>query len=117
MARKRGGLRLLARMAGGIAAYAARRRAAQPTLGSEVQAMGREIVKDVRAALHQVFWNQPEGAGELGAPLNRTQDQANTAAGTRMTMAQLRGQNKLAYEAARQRRGNEGPQQGRSAGM
>ena len=50
----------------------ARWRAQQPALGGELRAMAREAVKDVRGALHEVFFGRPEGPGEPGAPLNPT---------------------------------------------
>jgi hypothetical protein len=47
--------------------------AQQPSLGAEVRAMGRELIKDVRASLHDTAWGRPEHMPELGTPLNPTQ--------------------------------------------
>jgi len=40
---------------------------------AEMQAAGREMVKDVRATAHEAYFGQPEHPGELGAPLNPLQ--------------------------------------------
>jgi hypothetical protein len=46
--------------------------AQQPSLGAEVKAMAREATKDIRGAIHQVFFGRPEGPSEPGTPLNPT---------------------------------------------
>ncbi len=43
-----------------------------PKLGAELEALGREMVKDIRGTIHQAFLNQPEHASESGTPLNPT---------------------------------------------
>lgn len=43
-----------------------------PKFSAELEAMGREVVKDIRGTLHQAFFNQPEHPGEPGTPLNPT---------------------------------------------
>lgn len=45
----------------------------QPSLGAELKAMTREMIKDVRGTIHESFFGRPEGPGEPGAPLNHTQ--------------------------------------------
>lgn len=40
--------------------------------GGILQAMGRELVKDVRGTLHQVAFGTPEHPSEPGTPLNPT---------------------------------------------
>jgi hypothetical protein len=44
----------------------------QPSLGAEVNAMGREAIKDVRNTIHQAFFGKQEGMSEPGTPLNPT---------------------------------------------
>jgi hypothetical protein len=44
----------------------------QPSLWSELSAMTREAIKDVRSTVHQFYFGRAEGAGEPGAPLNPT---------------------------------------------
>jgi hypothetical protein len=44
----------------------------QPTLGSEINSLAREAVKDVRNTLHETFFGQPEHYPEPGTPLNPT---------------------------------------------
>ncbi len=46
--------------------------AEQPSLSAQLAAMGREAVKDVRGTMHETFFGQKEGYGELGTPLNPT---------------------------------------------
>ena len=43
------------------------------TRDGTIPAMSREAVKDVRNTIHEVFFGQGEGRGEIGAPLNPTQ--------------------------------------------
>jgi hypothetical protein len=43
------------------------------TVGGELAAMMREMIKDLRNTQHEVFFGQPERSGEPGAPLNPTQ--------------------------------------------
>jgi hypothetical protein len=43
-----------------------------PKFGAELEALGREMVKDIRGTIHQAFFNQPEHASEPGTPLNPT---------------------------------------------
>ena len=43
-----------------------------PKLGAELEAMGREMVKDIRGTIHQAFFNQMEHNSEPGTPLNPT---------------------------------------------
>ena len=43
-----------------------------PKLGAELEAMGREMVKDFRGTLHQAFFNQIEHNSEPVTPLNPT---------------------------------------------
>jgi hypothetical protein len=50
-------------------AWVEQNRAQQPSLGAELRAMGREMVKDVRSTLHEVAWGQAEHFGEPGTPL------------------------------------------------
>jgi hypothetical protein len=44
-----------------------------------LKAMGREMIKDVRSTVMEVFFNQSEKPGELGAPLNQTPQQVTEA--------------------------------------
>jgi hypothetical protein len=44
----------------------------RPELVGELEAMGREAVKDIRGTIHQAFFNQPEHASEPGTPLSPT---------------------------------------------
>jgi hypothetical protein len=46
--------------------------AKQPSLGSEIRAMGREAVKDIRNSIHEVFFGKGEGLSEPGTPLSPT---------------------------------------------
>jgi hypothetical protein len=46
--------------------------AEQPSLSAQFAAMGREAIKDVRGTMHETFFGQQEGHGELGTPLNPT---------------------------------------------
>lgn len=39
-------------------------------LKSELKAMGREAIKDVRATAHETFFGKHEHASEIGTPLN-----------------------------------------------
>lgn len=41
-------------------------------LKAELKAMGREAIKDVRAAVHESYFGRPEHAAEVGTPLNPT---------------------------------------------
>jgi hypothetical protein len=45
----------------------------QPTLGSELAAMGREALKDVRQTINEIVFGQGEHAPEMGTPLNPVQ--------------------------------------------
>lgn len=47
-------------------------RSKQPSLMSELSAMTREAVKDIRQTLNQVMFGQNEHAPEQGTPLNPT---------------------------------------------
>jgi len=49
----------------------ASRNSDQTFLG-QLAAIGREIVKDTRGAVHQFFFGRPEGMSEPGTPLNPT---------------------------------------------
>lgn len=40
---------------------------------AEINAMGRELVKDVRQTVHEVYANKQEHGPEPGTPLNLTQ--------------------------------------------
>lgn len=46
--------------------------AKQPSLGSEIKAIVREAIKDVRQTVNEVFFGKGEHAPEPGAPLNPT---------------------------------------------
>jgi hypothetical protein len=46
--------------------------AGQPSLMSELKAMAREAIKDIRQTMNQVFFGQHEHAPEPGTPLNPT---------------------------------------------
>jgi hypothetical protein len=54
----------------------------QPSLSGQLAAMGREMVKDVRASVHESFFGRPEHAPEGGAPGNPTQYMVNQDLGT-----------------------------------
>jgi hypothetical protein len=54
----------------------------QPSLSGQLAAMGREIVKDVRASVHESFFGRPEHAAEQGSPGNPTQYMVNKDLGT-----------------------------------
>jgi hypothetical protein len=43
-----------------------------PKAGAELEAMGREMVKDIRGTIHQAVFGQPEHPSEPGTPLNPT---------------------------------------------
>jgi hypothetical protein len=47
--------------------------AKQPSLSSELKAMFREAIKDIRATLHESWFGKPEHMAEAGTPLNPTQ--------------------------------------------
>ena len=53
-----------------------------PRLGGQLAAMWREGIKDIRQAMHEVFFAQAEHAPEAGTPFNPTQ---------MMTTTELRG--------------------------
>jgi hypothetical protein len=46
--------------------------AKQPSFGSELKAMLREAIKDIRATLHESWFGKPEHMAEAGTPLNPT---------------------------------------------
>jgi hypothetical protein len=48
-------------------------KARQPSFMSELSAMVREGIKDVRATIMESYFGRPEHPGEPGAPLNPTQ--------------------------------------------
>lgn len=54
----------------------------QPSLSGQLAAMGREMVKDVRASVHESFFGRPEHAPEQGSPGNPTQYMVNQDLGT-----------------------------------
>lgn len=56
--------------------------AEQPSLNAELKAMGREAVKDIRNTVHETFFGQHEGHGELGTPLNPTPQMTTQDLGT-----------------------------------
>jgi hypothetical protein len=69
--------------------------AQQPSLGSELRAMAREAIKDIRSTVHETYFGKPEHLGEPGAPLNPTQ-QVITA-----DMGNFRGYEAALEESAR----------------
>ena len=56
--------------------------ASQPSLSAELKAVGREAIKDIRAALHETYFSKPEHASELGTPLNPTPQMTTQELGT-----------------------------------
>lgn len=53
--------------------WLAKNHAQQPTLGSELAAMGREGLKDIRQTMNEAFFGVGEHAPEMGTPLNPVQ--------------------------------------------
>jgi hypothetical protein len=78
----------------------------QPSLGAELSAMTREMVKDVRNTIHQFFFGRSEGAGEPGAPLNPTMQEVTQSRDTMGKFSELLDQ----YAA---RGGEHGREEGR----
>ena len=54
----------------------------QPSLGAQLQAMGREALKDARTTVNEVFLGSPELGGEPGTPLNPTPQMVTEDLGT-----------------------------------
>lgn len=73
--------------------------------GAEVDALLREMGKDLRGTLHQIFYGQPEHPSEPGTPLNPTPqivtegltgrgvnaETDRVQEGGKLTLAQMRG--------------------------
>jgi len=55
--------------------------AQQPALGAEMAAIGREMVKDVRATLMETYSGKPEHASEPGTPLSPTMQEVSVGRG------------------------------------
>lgn len=55
--------------------------AQQPALASELAAMGREFVKDVRGTLMESYFGKPEHASEPGTPLSPTMQEVSVNRG------------------------------------
>lgn len=54
----------------------------QPSFVAQIQAMGREAMKDIRGTVHETFFGKPEHASELGTPLNPTPQMTTQDLGT-----------------------------------
>lgn len=55
--------------------------AQQPALGAELAAMGREAIKDARAALMESYFGKPEHPSEPGTPLSPTMQEVSADRG------------------------------------
>jgi hypothetical protein len=54
----------------------------QPSLSGELNAIGREAIKDIRNTVHEAFFGRPETPGEPGTPLNPTPQIVTNELGT-----------------------------------
>ena len=57
-------------------------RAQQPSLGAELRAMGREMIKDVRGKMMESVFGSQEVSTEPGVPLNPTPQMVTNDLGT-----------------------------------
>lgn len=55
--------------------------AQQPSLGAQLEALGREARKDIQNTMHEVFFGRQDGPGEPGTPLVPTQAQVSQEQG------------------------------------